>query len=235
MTYLEFLAWFVAPPLAALAVHRLAAGDCDRFRLAGLGVLLALALTYTTPWDNYLVGKRVWWYGEGDVVARIWLAPVEEYLFIAAQTAVTGLWVQSLRVDHDAGFAPSRRHAAVGLLAGAAVGAVGAAFLLRDATFYLGAILAWAAPVLALQWAVGWRYLLGRPRTVAAAVLVPTLYLASADRYAIARGIWTLSDQYTTGLTALGLPIEEGAFFLVTNLFVAQGLVLYDWVGERWG
>jgi lycopene cyclase domain-containing protein len=234
MTYLEFLAWFVVPPLAALTAYRLRTGSRDRYRLAGLGVLLVLALTYTTPWDNYLVGKEVWWYGEGTVAARIWLAPVEEYLFIAAQTVLTGLWVQALPHDVDASFAPTKRDAALGLLAGGVVGAVGAAFLFRDATFYLGAILAWAAPVFALQWAVGWRYLTARPRLVAVAVLVPTLYLASVDRYAIAEGIWVLSDQYTTGLTVLGLPVEEGAFFFVTNVFVTQGLVLYDWVVRRW-
>jgi lycopene cyclase domain-containing protein len=234
-TYAAFLAAFVAPPLAALAALRLSRGDRDAVRAAGLGVLFVLALTYTTPWDNYLVATGVWWYGEGTVVGRVWQAPVEEYAFVALQTAVTGLWVQALPARVDVDFAPSRRHAAVGLVAGAAVGLAGVAFLLADATFYVGAILAWAAPVLALQWAVGWRYLLDRPRTVAVAVVVPTLYLASTDRYAIAEGLWTLADQYTTGVTVLGLPVEEGAFFFVTNLFVAQGLLLYDWVVAKWG
>jgi lycopene cyclase domain-containing protein len=234
-TYVAFLAAFVAPPLAVLAALRVARRDGgDRYRVAGVGVLLFLALAYTTPWDNYLVARGVWWYGEGTVVGRIWHAPVEEYVFVAAQTLVTGLWVQSLPRDVDPAFAPSRRHALVGAAAGGLVGLVGAAFLYADATFYLGAILAWAAPVLALQWAVGWRYLWARRRTFALAVAVPTLYLAAADRWAIGDGIWVLADQYTTGVAVLGLPVEEGAFFLVTNLFVTQGLVLYDWVVQRW-
>jgi hypothetical protein len=30
-----------------------------------------------------------------------------------------------------------------------------------------------------------------------------------------------------------GLPVEEATFFLVTNLFVVQGLVLFQWVLDR--
>ena len=233
-TYIEFLAAFVLPPLVALAGLRAARWDGDYYRLGGIGVLLVLALAYTTPWDNYLVARGVWWYGDGTVVGWLWYAPVEEYVFVAAQTLLTGLWVQSLPVRADGDFFPDSRDAAVGLLAGALVGVVGVAFLARDATFYLGSILAWAAPVLALQWAVGWRYLWARRRLFALAVLVPTVYLSAVDRWAIADGIWVLADQYTTGVTVLGLPVEEGAFFLVTNVFVTQGLLLYAWVVARW-
>jgi lycopene cyclase domain-containing protein len=233
-SYLAFLTVFVAPPLAALAALRVARWDGDRYRLAGVGVLVVLALAYTTPWDNYLVARGVWWYGEGTVAAWLWYAPVEEYLFVAAQTLLTGLWVQALSVDADGDFVPTRRDAAAGLLAGGLIGAAGVACLARDATVYLGAILAWGAPVLALQWAVGWRYLWACRRAFALAVLVPTLYLSTVDRWAIADGVWVLADQYTTGVAVLGLPVEEGAFFLATNVFVAQGLLLYDWVVARW-
>ena len=45
-----------------------------------------------------------------------------------------------------------------------------------------------------------------------------------------------LSGRYTTGLVVpgLGLPVEEALFFLLTNLFVVQGLVLWEWVVRRW-
>jgi hypothetical protein len=65
--------------------------------------------------------------------------------------------------------------------------------------------------------------------------LVPTLYLCVTDRIAIEYGIWILSEQYTTGIFVAGLPVEEAAFFFVTNLFVVQGLVLYRLVTARWG
>ncbi|MDL0126245.1 lycopene beta-cyclase [Halobacterium salinarum] len=233
-SYLTFLAVAVGPPLVALGVVRAARWDGDRARAAGVGILLVLALSYTTPWDNYLIATGVWWYGEGTVVGRLWQMPIEEYLFVITQTLLTGLWVQALPLRPTGGFSPTRRDAVLGALAGVLVGCGGAVLLTVDATFYIGAIIAWAAPVLALQWAVGWRYLWRRRRVFAAAVLVPTLFLSAADRYAIADGIWILAGQYTTGITVLGLPIEEGAFFFVTNVFVSQGLILYAWVLARW-
>jgi lycopene cyclase domain-containing protein len=89
--------------------------------------------------------------------------------------------------------------------------------------------------VLALQWGVGWRYLLAVRRRLAVMVAVPALYLSTIDRIAIEMGLWTISPMYSTGLFVGGLPIEEGAFFLVTSLFLAQALVLLRWVVVRWG
>ncbi|MFB6071335.1 MAG: lycopene cyclase domain-containing protein [Halobacterium sp.] len=234
VTYAQFLAVFLAPAVVALSADR-ARRRTDVARTVGVGVLLVLALAYTTPWDNYLIARGVWQYGDRAVVARLWRAPVEEYAFVALQTVATALWVQRLAGTPDPDFRPSRRDAAAGALAGLAVGAVAVALLARDATFYIGAILAWAAPVLALQWAVGWRYLWARRRRVAVAVAPPALYFAAADTAAIAAGVWTLSPRYTTGIAAFGLPLEEAAFFLATTVFVAQGLLLYDWVLARWG
>ncbi|MFB6269296.1 MAG: lycopene cyclase domain-containing protein [Halobacterium sp.] len=237
LTYLQFLAVACLPPFAVLAVLRWRAPrrPDEAWSLAGIGVLLVLALAYTTPWDNYLVGRGVWTYGDGRVAATLWLAPVEEYAFIALQTVVAGLWTQRVAAPADPSFRPRAGDAAVGAVAGLLVAAAGVLALRTDATYYLGAILAWAGPVLAMQWAVGWRYLWARARTVVVAAGVPTLYFATADRFALADGVWTIAGEYSTGVAVAGLPVEEGAFFLVTNLFVVQGLLLYDWVVARWG
>ena len=234
LTYLEFHLLFLLPVLSLLSLSLLArVVDHWRLQLAGLAVIVALALVYTTPWDNYLIAREVWTYGAGRVAGRVWLAPVGEYLFILLQPLVAAFWLFHLRVPAvDVGM--SRRDWLVGLAAGCLVTAAGAALLTRDATFYLGAILAWAGPVLALQWAVGWRYLVATRRYVALAVGVPTLYLWVADWTAIRQGVWVISNQYTTGLGLLGLPVEEMVFFLTTNLFVVQGLVLLPWVVRRW-
>jgi lycopene cyclase domain-containing protein len=93
----------------------------------------------------------------------------------------------------------------------------------------------WAGPVFALQWGVGWRYLVAVRRRLVAIVAAPVLYLSVIDRIAIGEGLWTISPAYSTGLTVGGLPIEEGAFFLCTTLFVVQALVLLRWVIARWG
>jgi putative membrane protein len=48
----------------------------------------------------------------------------------------------------------------------------------------------------------------------------------AADRYAIAAGIWWIRPDATTGVHLAGLPLEEGAFFLATNLLIGFGMTL---------
>lgn len=239
VTYLAFHAIFVAPPLLGLSA--VAAFEPKRsasdVRPVAVGILLVLALAYTTPWDNYLLARGVWSYGQGAVAASVWHAPVEEYLFVVLQSLVVALWTAlvSARTRRPTrSIDVSRTDRLVGAVAGGSVGLAGALALTWSRTFYVGAILAWAGPVLALQWAVGWPYLLARIRTVVFAVAVPTVYFSLADAVAIDLGIWAISPAYTTGLAVGGLPVEEATFFLVTSLFLVQGLVLYPWVVDRW-
>jgi lycopene cyclase domain-containing protein len=240
-TYLQFHLAFLLPAVMFMiatasvsrtqmsaAVRPLGTG---RTYWAGVAIITIVALAYTTPWDNYLIAEGVWWYGEGSTLGTLGHAPVEEYLFILVQPWLTALWLAHLSLPSEwpqAARPVRSRLVATALAVG--LGVVGWQFLGTDATFYLGAILAWAAPVLALQWAVGAPQLWARRRLVALGTLVPTAYLCVADRIAIEYGIWILSEQYTTGVTVAGLPVEEATFFLVTNLFVVQGLVLYRWV-----
>ncbi|MFC7132555.1 MULTISPECIES: lycopene cyclase domain-containing protein [Salinibaculum] len=240
LTYLDFLALFVVLPLSLLTVASAVRYRPDRasrrVQVGGVALMVALALVYTTPWDNYLIARGVWFYGEGTVFMRIGEMPLGEYLFVVFQSVMVGVWTFALdgRVDPTIGH--SWRDRLLGGLAGLAVGAVGVAFLLGPPeTLYLGAIFTWAAPVFALQWAVGWRYLVAVRRRVAAMLAVPVVYLSTIDRYAIEQGLWTISPEYSTGLTVAGLPVEEGAFFLCTSLFVVQALVLLRWVIARWG
>jgi lycopene cyclase domain-containing protein len=240
LTYLDFLAVFVLLPLSLLAVaavvQRRPRRPDIRVRAGGIALLVGLALVYTTPWDNYLIVQGVWWYGEGRVAATLLHAPVGEYLFIVLQTVLVGAWTFQRAGPVDPTVGHSWRDRTLGVLAGLAVALAGVLALAGpESLFYLGAILLWASPVLALQWGVGWRYLLSVRRRVAAAVFPPVLYFSIIDRIAIEQGIWTLSPVHTTGLTVGGLPIEEMLFFFITSLFVAQALVLLRWVIARWG
>jgi lycopene cyclase domain-containing protein len=241
LTYLQFHAVFLFPVLVVLGVSarraRLSIPTVYGFdaRAVGVAILGAAAFIYTTPWDNYLIAQGVWGYGEGAVFATIGYAPVGEYLFFIVQTVLTAFWLYTLGIDVSALHitAPQR---ALGIGAGGAVSIFGWWFAASDSGFYLGTLLIWAGPVLALQWGFGWTYLLRHGRTVALGVAVPTVYLWVLDTYAIREGIWFISDRYTTGavLPGLGLPIEEAVFFLLTNVFVVQGLVLWEWVIRRW-
>jgi lycopene cyclase domain-containing protein len=250
LTYPQFHAAFVVPALLALlagtTVSRRLARDrtvwvqgASRTYWLDVALLVGLAVAYTTPWDNFLIAQGVWEYGPGRILARIGYAPVSEYAFFAAQTVLTALWLSHLPADPPADRSNRSRtrrtrERLFGVGAAAALFVLGWQFLQSDPTFYLGAILAWAAPVLALQWAVGLPALVDRWKTVLLGVAVPTLYLAVVDRIAIHQGVWELSATYTTGVTLAGLPVEEALFFLVTNVFVVQGLVLARWVRDQW-
>jgi len=233
-TYLTFLAVAVVPVVGALGVRALVRSMATR-RWAGVGLMVGVALAYTTPWDNALVRRGVWWYGEGTVLATVWYAPVGEYLFVGLQAVAVALWLYAV-LDWTGATVPYRfgdvggYERLGGALAGVAVGGGGVALLARPSTYYLGAILAWSGPVLALQWGFAPRYLWLRRRTLLAAVGAPTAYLCAIDRVAIELGIWTIAPGFTTGVAPVGLPVEEAVFFLLTTLFVVQGLVLLEWV-----
>jgi lycopene cyclase domain-containing protein len=240
LTYLDFLGIFVVLPLSLLSVTAVVRSRRDRapvrLQVGGIALMVALALVYTTPWDNYLISQGVWWYGEGTVRARLWHMPLGEYLFVALQSILVGLWTFQRDGPVVSGVRHSWTDRTAGALAGVAVSVFGAALLFGpQSTYYMGAILVWAGPVFALQWGVGWRYLLRVRRRVAAMVAVPVVYLSTIDRLAIEQGIWTISPAHTTGIKVAGLPVEEGAFFLVTSLFIVQALVLLRWVMVRWG
>jgi len=236
-TYLGFHLLFVVPPIllvGTLAYVRPTA-LWGRVPFFGLAVILALAVVYTTPWDNLLIEAGVWSYGDGVTAAHIWAAPIGEYLFFVLQPILVALWLYNLDIRTDGDLRLSAWVRAVGLIGGLAVTAVGVGLLLAGpSTLYLGAIAAWAGPILAIQWAFGWPHLLRAWRSVLLGIGVPTVYLWVLDRYAISNGLWILSDTYTVGIAPFGLPIEEAIFFLMTNAFIVQGLVLYVWLVEQW-
>lgn len=230
MTYFAFHLVFIIPPIVLLAAwlrprwHRLPSRATRSLPLMAL-----VALVYTTPWDNYLVKTGVWVYGPERVIGTIGYVPVEEYLFFLLQPFLTGLFLYLVTLrsgEADAGPSPARPAARVaGAAFWLAVSAFGVAALRRPEGTYLGLILAWAAPILAILWGYAGAEIVARGRVFLAAVAVPTLYLWIVDAVAIHLGIWHISEEQSTGIKVLGLPIEEAIFFLVTNLLVVQGLI----------
>lgn len=70
-----------------------------------------------------------------------------------------------------------------------------------------------------------------RPRRLALALLPTVLVFVAWDLVGIARGHWTYSATYTTGIMLGPLPLEELVFFLVIPVcglltFEAVGMVL---------
>lgn len=230
MSYFTFHLVFILPSIVLLAfLQRSIAGVAGwRVRVA-LPLIAVVALVYTTPWDNYLVWRGIWDYGVDRVVGTIGYVPVEEYLFFLLQCLLTGLWLYWLLARQSEFVQPEFpfKQGGLMLVLGIILSLAGVWMLQTDSTLYLGLILAWAAPVLSLQWFIGTATLWAMRRIWLLGVLVPTIYLWIADRIAIASGIWHISPTYTTGLELFGLPIEEATFFLVTNLLVVQGISLF--------
>lgn len=232
MTYLQFHLVFILPPillLSALRPWRALGRGSARY----IAILALIAFIYTIPWDNYLVWRGVWGYGADRVIGTIGYVPVEEYLFFILQPILTGLWLYLMlgRVQ-PVGAAERRGRARVGArVLGTAVylllAAAGALMLTSTRGTYMGLILAWAAPVLAAQWAYAGHRVVDRAAPALLGVALPTLYLWCADAVAIRLGIWDISGIFTLGIRPLGLPVEEAVFFLVTNILVVQGLILF--------
>jgi lycopene cyclase domain-containing protein len=197
-----------------------------------IALLAAIAVIYTTPWDNYLVATRVWWYDPALVMGITfgWV-PLEEYLFFVLQTVLTGLWLLFLsrRVSVGASFIAG---GGIRVVSSAAVFMVWIASITLLLTGwkrgnYLALELAWALPGIAFQLAFGADILWHYRRLVLPAIATTTLYYSGADVLAIHSGTWTINPELTLGISLGGvLPLEEAAFFLLTNTLLVFGLIL---------
>jgi lycopene cyclase domain-containing protein len=242
MTYFGFLLRFLVIPLVlmgGLTWRDLRRGITRPLALRNwpawmvLLVHVAVALLYTTPWDNYLVATRVWWY-DPTLVTGITLGwvPLEEYTFFVLQTLTTGLWLlylaRRLPLEHSPGLHRSQaRWIATPIVVLIWLGAV--AILLsgwRPGT-YLALELTWALPPIMLQLAFGADILWHHRRLVLLSLLPPTFYLCIADALAIGAGTWSINPGRSLNVYLVGgLPLEEFVFFTLTNSLVVFGMVL---------
>lgn len=239
MTYFGFLGIFLVIPILILgALHWLE----SRLRPTSLvwlispwiviGAHVLLALIYTTPWDNYLVATRVWWYDPARVTGiTLGWVPIEEYTFFILQPIMTGLWLLWLwRRGWAASSMPVARRWRPW-----ALGALGVLWLSMlilllsrwEAITYLSLTLSWALLPIMLQVGVGGDILWRHGRLVALGIGAPTLFLAAADALAISSGIWAISPTQSLHWLLFGvLPFEEFVFFLITNILVVFGATL---------
>ena len=174
------------------------------------------------------MANKVWWYGVDRVIGTIGYVPIEEYLFFALQTLLTGLWgffVNWLMpISHDKTSYAGKRILTFTFVILFAIGIV---CLNYESALYLGLILSWAMPIILLQWTIGGQHIIVNGSNYIIILAVPTIYLWFADYFAIGNGIWEISSTKTIGLNFGHLPLEEALFFLVTNVMVGQGLLLF--------
>lgn len=236
MTYLQFHFVFTLPAILVLAIlfARMRSRWDSKRSVFFLFLLAIIAFTYTTAWDNYLVFKGIWWYGEDRVLGTIGYVPIEEYMFFILQPFLTGLWFYlMLAVNKERPVGSNKElHRRIGGMVFLATLVGGWLLMQFDAGLYMGLIIIWAGPVIGGQWWYAGSWIWASRKFWLLSVGIPTLYLWVADRIAIGLGIWTISEQYTLGPKLFGLPLEEATFFLVTNILVVQGLIMFLHIGD---
>ena len=243
MTYFGFLVVFLCIPIALLGALQV----YDARRGIGLPttwkswpiwvtilIQVMLAVVYTTPWDNYLVATRVWWYSPGLVTGLvIGYVPIEEYTFFVLQTVLTSLWLLLLvryRPTWTCVIVPqgvSVRRWTTGIIG--VMWLVFVRVLVKgwQPGTYLALLMVWALPPVMLQTGFGADILWENRRYISMTVIPMTLYLALADKLAISSGTWTINPAQSLNIFVFGtLPIEEFIFFLMTNVLVALGVIL---------
>lgn len=242
MRYFGFLARFVILPLAILRVllwwdrkrgksvpPELTNWPEDKVLLAHA----AVAVAYTTIWDNYLVASKIWGYDRNLVTGlRLGWVPIEEYTFFVLQPLLTGSLLQTMAHRIEADPPTANRMRAGRAVATAGLGAVWALSVLGlvkggPRLRYMTLITSWALPPIMLQVAFGGDILWRHRKMIASALIPASLYLGAADSHAIEAGTWHISPQKTLGINVIpNLPIEEFVFFCLTNTLLVFGVTL---------
>ncbi len=242
MSYFGVLLRFLVIPIVLLlALHR---WESRRSRATApmpypmapwkaLGLLVIVALIYTTPWDNYLVATGVWYYDPALVTGiTLGWVPIEEYTFFVLQPIFTGLILLWLLRRFPLDGQPT---ANVGWLRQAPAFVLGGIAIIMTLVLiagwkpgtYLALEMVWVIPPLILQLVFGADILWQARRPVLLTITLSTLYLAVVDALAIESGTWTISPEQSLNFLLGGiLPIEELIFFLITNVLVVFGLTL---------
>jgi lycopene cyclase domain-containing protein len=242
MKYFGFLARFVVLPLVVVGFltwrdqkrgKRLPAALSNYPERAVLLGHVVTAVAYTTPWDNYLVATKVWWYDPQKVSGMtIGWVPIEEYTFFVLQSLLTGLWtlLWARRLPVAENLYPpslSMRVGACAVLGVFWIASVTSLFRGHQASNYLDLTLTWALPPIMLQTLLGVDILWRHRQLVALGIIPTTLYLAAADSLALGAGTWTINPRKTLNIHLPNkLPLEEGIFFLLTNTLLVFGMIL---------
>ena len=196
-----------------------------------IGVHILLALIYTTPWDNYLVATRVWFYNPKLVTGIVLgYVPIEEYTFFILEVILVGLWWNFLagRTEPAPTFRPipRLRHWSLGVVTLVwAISTILLFFGSRQLT-YLTIILFWALLPTIPQFIFGADLLWHYRRLILATIIPAAVYLSLTDSIAIASSTWTIDPAQSTNLFIGTLPIEEALFFVMTAMLLTFGMTL---------
>ncbi|KAL8872578.1 MAG: hypothetical protein Q9174_001812 [Haloplaca sp. 1 TL-2023] len=217
---------------------------CTKIDIYKIVFLILIAVVSTTPWDSYLIRRRIWTYPEDAIVGpTLFHIPAEEIFFFIIQTYNTSLLYLfaskptfhpiylrgGAKLLHDARRLRIWRW--IGNASLAAVIIAGAALVYKNERgLYLGLIIVWSGPFIFMLWTLSYQLLINLPLSnTLLPIIAPTLYLWIVDTLALRRGTWVIESGTKLGWHLWdGLDIEEAFFFLVTNTLIVFGLVAFD-------
>lgn len=231
LTYAEVHLYYTIPPTIILYLFmRPLIGNFEKVKLF---VLVTLALIYTTPWDNYIIYHKAWWYRKEAVFGTIGFVPVEEYFFFIIQTIFTSLWttmcsrwtLNSLYLS-----SPDRkqfeltRYSMISVLS--VIILTGWSYAIpATKTFYMGSIAWWSVFVLVIIWVMAGSYIKQRSLPTLLSVVVPSIYLCWVDIIALRARVWHINEATSLEIFPWNdLPLEEMVFFFVTNTVVVNAI-----------
>ena len=242
MTYFGFLIRFLAIPILVFLAITYRDNQINRQILGfrngravwiAIAIHIALAVLYTTPWDNYLVATGVWYYNPDLVTGKlIGYVPIEEYTFFVLETILSGLWwwflARRLSPPHKK-FKSNKILVYLSTCVLVFFWLVSAyLFFFGDPKWtYLSITLLWALPAILPQLLFGADILWQYRKLVFWGIFVPGLYLSLMDIIALTKTTWSISNAQTTGILFFGiLPLEEVVFFFITNVLIINGMTL---------
>lgn len=239
MTYLEYLLFFIILPIILLLIANLKNNFKDSSLLSLSKFLLftfilsMIALIYTTPWDNYLVANKIWYYDPVKVLGIIFgYVPIEEYSFFILETILV-CFTFALVLQHRGFYFPTQvsfkftQPKILVISSGFILWICFLASFLAQTTsmMYLNLLFLWALPPIIFQLVLGWDIIILNWKKLSLLIIILGAYLSLTDVYAITDGIWAISPIFTTGLKII-IPIEEITFFFLTVVLISFGLIL---------
>lgn len=235
LTYLQVHLYYTLPPTIILyLLMRPLIGSVDKIKILFLCIL---AVAYTTPWDNYIIYHKAWWYRKDAVLGTIGYVPIEEYLFFIIQTIFTTLWTTLMsRWSLNSLYLPSKNITKVYAIRYAVITFVTIVMIIgwknaipATKTFYMGSIIWWISLVVILLWYISGTYVCKRYKETLLSIIVPSVYLCYVDVIALRARVWHINEATSLEIFLVDdLPLEEISFFFLTNIIVTLGSAAFD-------
>lgn len=234
LTYLGFHLRYTLPLIGLqLVLTRPFINRQEIFKIVFISVM---ALTYTTPWDNYMIYSGAWTFPSERVIAFVGYVPIEEYMFFIIQTVLSSLWtllilrwsMPCLNFNYDQKNYQLIRWVPILFLSIVVV--VGYRITIPGKeTFYLGCIFWWVSPVIMFLWYGAGNFFIKKIISSSIAITVSTLYLSWIDKIALQANVWQVNEKTCLQIPMVeGLPFEEAFFFFISNTLVVLAVLAFD-------